>query len=257
MLVATGKVNLRNPSAFVAAFAYKHPSLRKADGPNATRSFITENVREVRPIKLAASPPSSARPKSLAWSPRPTEATRQPRHSFLFVDVATLVIRYGYSVIKVLAILAFFICAILITSGAIGGEKIGFKFYHNPSLFADGAKGVFRIFVFAALQYSDTEMIGLTAGESANPSKDVPNAVKSVLWRIVGIFLLGIFFLTITVPYNVGSRTLYGLADEGLAPKIFRWTNKRGVPVYSLIFMNLIGFLSLLNLSSGAGVVYT
>lgn len=149
-------------------------------------------------------------------------------------------------------------------------------------------------------------MIGLTAGESANPSKDVPKAVKSVLWRIVGIFLMGIFFLTITVPYDdpnllsaksktarspfviaftrvgasagahvinaiilitmfsaingslyVGSRTLYGLADEGLAPKIFRWTNKRGVPVYSLVFMNLIGFLSLLNLSSGAGVVYT
>ncbi|KAH7022116.1 amino acid permease [Ilyonectria destructans] len=213
---------------------------------------------------------------------------------------------FWLALIKVLAILAFFLCAILISSGVIGGEEIGFKFYHDPGPFADGVKGVFKIFVFAALQYSGTEMIGLTAGESANPSKDVPKAVKSVLWRIVGIFLMGIFFLTITVPYDdpnllsatsktarspfviaftrvgasagahvinaiilitmfsaingslyVGSRTLYGLADEGLAPKIFRWTNKRGVPVYSLVFMNLIGFLSLLNLSSGAGVIYT
>lgn len=183
---------------------------------------------------------------------------------------------------------------------------MGFKFYSDPGPFADGVKGVFKMFTFAALMYSGTEMIGLTAGESRNPAKDVPKAVKSVLWRIIGIFLLGIFFLTLTVPYDdpnllsaksktarspfviaftrvgatagahainavilitmfsavnsalyVGSRTLYGLAVEGLAPKIFAWTNKRGVPAYSLILMNLIGFLSLLNLSSGAGVVYT
>ncbi|KAM5363531.1 hypothetical protein ACJZ2D_011974 [Fusarium nematophilum] len=213
---------------------------------------------------------------------------------------------FWLALIKVIAILGFFLCAILITSGVIGGQKIGFKFYHDPGPFADGVKGVFKIFVFAALQYSGTEMIGLTAGESRNPQRDVPRAVKSVLWRIVGIFLLGIFFLTITVPYNdpnllsatsktarspfviaftrvgadagahvinavilvtmfsaingalyVGSRTLYGLAHEGLAPKIFCWTNSRGVPVYSLVLMNLMGFLSLLNLSSGAGVIYT
>ncbi|KAJ0373662.1 hypothetical protein COL26b_008132 [Colletotrichum chrysophilum] len=213
---------------------------------------------------------------------------------------------FWLALVKILAIFAFFLCAILITSGVLGGEKIGFKFYHDPGAFADGAKGVFKVFVFAALQYSGTEMIGLTAGESANPARDVPKAVKSVLWRICGIFLLGIFFLTITVPYNdpnllsatsktarspfviaftrvganagahvvnaiilvtmfsainaalyVGSRTLYGLAQEGQAPKIFAWTNKNGVPVVSLVVMNLIGFLSLLNLSSGAGVVYT
>ncbi|UPK94841.1 hypothetical protein LCI18_005776 [Fusarium solani-melongenae] len=213
---------------------------------------------------------------------------------------------FWLALIKVIAILAFFLCAILITSGAIGGEKMGFKFYHDPGPFADGVKGVFKIFTFAALMYSGTEMIGLTAGESKNPAKDVPKAVKSVLWRIIGIFMLGIFFLTLTVPYNdpnllsaksktarspfviaftrvgatagahainavilitmfsainsalyVGSRTLYGLAVEGLAPKIFAWTNSRGVPAYSLVLMNLIGFLSLLNLSSGAGVVYT
>ncbi|RSL48783.1 hypothetical protein CEP53_009423 [Fusarium sp. AF-6] len=204
---------------------------------------------------------------------------------------------FWLALIKIIAILAFFLCAILITSGAIGGEKMGFKFYHDPGPFADGVKGVFKIFTFAALMYSGTEMIGLTAGESKNPAKDVPKAVKSVLWRIIGIFLLGIFFLTLTVPYNdtnllsaksktarspfviaftrvgatagahainavilitmfsainsalyVGPRTLYGLAVEGLAPKIFAWTNSRGVP----------GLLSRSHEPDcGAGVVYT
>lgn len=64
-------------------------------------------------------------------------------------------------------------------------------------------------------------------------------------------------FSAINAALYVGPRTLYGLAQEGQAPKIFAWTNKNGVPVVSLAVMNLIGFLSLLNLSSGAGVVYT
>lgn len=113
---------------------------------------------------------------------------------------------------QLLFIAAFFLCAILISSGAIGGEKIGFKFYKHPGAFAEGVKGVFKIFVFAALQYS-TETVGLTAGESANPARDVPKAIRTVFYRIIVIFVGGIFFLTITVPYNdpnllsAGSKT--------------------------------------------------
>lgn len=213
---------------------------------------------------------------------------------------------FWLALVKVVFIFIFFLFAILISTGVIGGEKIGFNFYHDPGAFANGAKGVFEVFVFAALQYSGTEMVGITAGESKNPARDVPKAVGSVLWRVVIIFLGGIFFLTIAVPYNdpnllsassktarspfviaftrvhanagahavnavilvtifsavnaslyVGSRTLYGLAQEGQAPQIFLRTTKRGVPIVALVFMNLIGFLSLLNLSAGAGKVYS
>lgn len=213
---------------------------------------------------------------------------------------------FWLALIKVIAVAAFFLCAILITTGVIGGQKIGFNFYHDPGPFADGAKGVFEIFVFASLQYSGTEMIGLTAGESQDPAKDIPKAVKSVLWRIIFIFLGGIFFLNLTVPYTdpnllsatsktarspfviaftrvgatagahavngvivvtilsavnsalyVGSRTLVGLASQGQAPAIFARTTEGGVPIYALVTMNLVGFLSLLNLSSGAGHLYS
>lgn len=120
---------------------------------------------------------------------------------------------FWLSAAKLLFIAAFFLCAVLISSGAIGGEKIGFKFYKEPGAFAEGVKGVFKIFVFAALQYSGTEMVGLTAGESANPARDVPKAIRTVFYRIIVIFVGGIFFLTITVPYNdpdllsAGSKT--------------------------------------------------
>ncbi|KAF4544027.1 Amino acid permease [Lasiodiplodia theobromae] len=227
--------------------------------------------------------------------------------SFTFLGVYTFgEAEFWLSAAKLLFIAAFFLCAILISSGAIGGEKIGFKFYKDPGAFADGAKGVFKIFVFAALQYSGTEMVGLTAGESANPVRDIPKAIRTVFYRILIIFVGGIFFLTITVPYNdpnllsagsktarspfviaftrvgatagahvvnavilvtilsavngalyVGSRTLVGLAQQHQAPQLFRWTNARGVPVPALVVTNATGFLSLLNLSSGAGEIYT
>lgn len=192
--------------------------------------------------------------------------------SFAFLGVwAFAEGEFWLALVKVIAILAFFLCSILISTGVIGGQNIGFKYYHDPGPFADGVKGVFEIFVFAGLRYSGTEMIGLTAGESRNPSKDILKAVKSIVWRIVILFLGGIFFLAITVPWNderllrratkksasspfviafnrvgvtagshavntvilvtifsavnsavyVGSRTLYGLAKEGAAPKVF------------------------------------
>ncbi|CAI7595362.1 unnamed protein product [Penicillium bialowiezense] len=216
-------------------------------------------------------------------------------------------VEFWLSLVKIIAILAFFLCSILISTGVIGGQKIGFKYYNDPGPFANGIKGVFQIFVFAGLQYSGTEMIGLTAGESRNPSKDIPKAVKSIVYRIVVLFLGGIFFLTITVPWDdenllgrstkksasspfviafnrvgatagghainavilvtifsavnsavyVGSRTLYGLAKEGAAPKVFLYTLKNGSPIVALVAFHVLGFLSLLNLSSGAGVVYT
>lgn len=213
---------------------------------------------------------------------------------------------FWFTLGKVLALASFAFCAILISSGVIGGEKIGFKFYRNPGPFG-GVKETFQTLIFAALQYSGTEMIGLSAGESKSPAKDIPKAVKKILlWRILGIFLGGAFFITIVVPFNdpnllhagsksasspfviaftrvgihagahvvnviilitlfsaingtlyVGSRALYGLAQEGAAPRIFLHTTKQGVPIVSLVTINLMGFLSLTNLSSGAGTVYT
>ncbi|KIM29116.1 hypothetical protein M408DRAFT_128424 [Serendipita vermifera MAFF 305830] len=54
----------------------------------------------------------------------------------------------------------------------------------------------------------------------------------------------------------IGSRTLYGLALEGKAPKIFRRVNKMGVPWPSLIFCTAFCFLVFLNTAKGASKVF-
>ncbi|KAB8228612.1 uncharacterized protein BDW43DRAFT_303706 [Aspergillus alliaceus] len=137
-----------------------------------------------------------------------------------------------------------------ISANVAGGQKIGFRYYHDPGAFADGIKGVFKIFVFAGLQYRSTGMMGLTAGESQNPSRNAPKAAAS-------------FFLTIAVPYS-DSILLNGSNKTAQSPSVitftragFLYTTNNGVRIVALVFFNLIGFLSLLSLSSGGGKVYT
>ncbi len=53
------------------------------------------------------------------------------------------------------------------------------------------------------------------------------------------------------------SRTLVSLAKLGRAPKFFAKTTKNGVPVNAILFSNLLGLLSLMNITAGAGQVFT
>ncbi|KAI8651074.1 AA-permease domain-containing protein [Fusarium keratoplasticum] len=54
----------------------------------------------------------------------------------------------------------------------------------------------------------------------------------------------------------IASRTLYGLASEGKAPAIFKRTDSRGVPVYSLAFSALFSLLAFMNVSDDSTKVF-
>jgi amino acid permease len=64
-------------------------------------------------------------------------------------------------------------------SGYIGG-----KYWADPGAFNDGFKGFCNILVTAAFSFAGTELIGLAAAETHNPSKSLPSAIKQVFWRI-------------------------------------------------------------------------
>lgn len=54
----------------------------------------------------------------------------------------------------------------------------------------------------------------------------------------------------------IGSRTIYGLAREGLAPQFLART-KRGVPVYGLLLCALIACIGFLSVSTASSQVFT
>ncbi|KAJ5600895.1 Amino acid/polyamine transporter I [Penicillium hetheringtonii] len=154
---------------------------------------------------------------------------------FLFLGLSNLgILAYGemefwLSLIKVLALIVFFILAIVISSGGIGPEPIGFKYWHQPGAFADSINGVAKTFVVAGTLYAGTEMVGITAGESANPRRAVPRAIQQVFWRILIFYIGTIFFIGILMPYSderllgdtsktASSPLTIALADAGILP---------------------------------------
>ncbi|KAL8871415.1 MAG: hypothetical protein Q9174_002745 [Haloplaca sp. 1 TL-2023] len=137
-------------------------------------------------------------------------------------------IEFWLSLIKVLAILIFFIVGIFISSGHIGPRTIGFRYWNDPGAFADSINGVARTFVIAGTLYAGTEMVGITAGEADNPRKAVPRAIRQVFWRILIFYVGTMFFIGILIRYDddrllsAGSKTAtspftIALEDAGIA----------------------------------------
>lgn len=47
-----------------------------------------------------------------------------------------------------------------------------------------------------------TESIAITAGETKNPTKNLPRVVKNVFWRILLFYILSVLLIGLNVPYN-------------------------------------------------------
>jgi yeast amino acid transporter len=153
---------------------------------------------------------------------------------------------------KVIAIVGLIILGIILDAG--GGpnhDPIGFRYWRNPGPFAQqsidmgagyipGSWGQFlafwNVFLQAAFSYLGTEIIAVTVGEAANPRVQVPSksvmiackeirplidsslllseAIKRVFFRILFFYVLGIWVISVLVPYddptllgNIGGST--------------------------------------------------
>jgi len=48
--------------------------------------------------------------------------------------------------------------------------------------------------------YSGTEAVAITGGESRNPKKDIPKALKQTFWRILIVYVGMVFFTSLIIP---------------------------------------------------------
>ncbi|KAG0320634.1 hypothetical protein BG000_003489 [Podila horticola] len=112
-------------------------------------------------------------------------------------------IEYWFSILKVVTIVVFIICGILVDSGAVGGHTYGVENWHiEGAPFKGGFRAFLSVLVSVGFAYGGTELSGVTAAESRNPHKHVPKAVNTVLVRIAFFYILSIFFLGCIVPNN-------------------------------------------------------
>lgn len=111
---------------------------------------------------------------------------------------------YWLAFLKVITIIIFIIVGIVVNCGANSHhEYLGFHYWHiGDAPFVDGFRGFASVFVTAAFAYGGTESIGVTAGETANPSRTMPKVVRTVFFRIIAFYILSILIIGINVPYN-------------------------------------------------------
>ncbi|KAG7196208.1 uncharacterized protein KQ657_000221 [Scheffersomyces spartinae] len=111
---------------------------------------------------------------------------------------------YLLALLKVIAIIIFFIISIVVNAGHnIEHKYIGFSNWGvGDAPFVNGFRGFAKVFVTAAYAYGGTESITMTAGEQKNPTRTMPKIVRTVFWRILIFYILTVFFIGMNIPYN-------------------------------------------------------
>ena len=112
---------------------------------------------------------------------------------------------FWFALIKVVTIVLMIVGGMGMILFGLGNDGVATgisNLWVNGGFFPNGAQGVLMSLQMVMFAYLGVEMIGLTAGEAANPKKSIPDAINSVFWRIL-IFYVGAMFVILSIyPWN-------------------------------------------------------
>ena len=144
---------------------------------------------------------------------------------------------FVFASIKIITIVGLIIFAFVIDLG--GGpthDRLGFRYWKDPGAMkpyiADGNTGrflgLFSTLVNAAFSYSGVEMVAVAAGESENPRRNIPKAVRRVFWRILFFYVLGSLAIGVLIPYNEKRLldAIHNNSPGGAASRTLRFLSK-------------------------------
>ncbi|KAJ6158030.1 hypothetical protein N7485_010856 [Penicillium canescens] len=139
--------------------------------------------------------------------------------------------------IKLTTIVGLMLLMLIITlGGAPTHDRIGFRYWESPGPMNEyletGSLGRFlafwKVFIQATFSYGGSEMVVVAAGETENPRRNIPKAVRRVFWRIA-IFYVGSVFLVGLCVSSKDNRLLNaidtGAAGVGASPFVIAIEN--------------------------------
>jgi amino acid permease len=128
---------------------------------------------------------------------------------FIFVVFNLISVRgfgeseFWFALIKVVAIIVFIIVGLLMIFGVIGGSAVGFSnIIAGSGPFHGGYFTLFQLLIVAGFSFQGTELVGVTAGESKDPARSLPKAVKQIFWRILLFYILALLVIGFLIPSN-------------------------------------------------------
>lgn len=161
---------------------------------------------------------------------------------------------YWFAIIKVVVVIVFLIVGSLTIFGILGSGYVGFKNFtigEAPFVGTDGSissqiLSTLGVFLIAGYSFQGTELIGVTAGESENPEKSIPKAVKQVFWRILIFYVLTILVIGLLITYT--SPELLGAeSTEEIAMSPFTIVFKNAGFALAASVMNAVILTSILS----------
>ncbi|KAI8897998.1 amino acid permease/ SLC12A domain-containing protein [Globomyces pollinis-pini] len=157
-------------------------------------------------------------------------------------------VEYWLSMMKVMAIVIFIFVGLYVTTN----QSIGFKYYgEGKGAFAGGnfwsIVGKLPNAIFA---FGGTELVGITAGEAANPRKSVPQAIKGTFVRVSVFYILTILIMGMCIPSDYASGIAKDAAKVSSSPfvAVMGKANIAGADH----FINFISFIAVFSAGNSA-----
>ena len=163
---------------------------------------------------------------------------------------------FFFSLVKVLAIIAFIIIGIwmiakiMLTPGAsaFANWRVG------EAPFVGGFQALIGVAMIAGFSFQGTEMVGVAAGESKDPQKTIPVAIKQIFWRILLFYIVCIFIIGTLIAYN-DPRLLQAAATEDVALSPFTLLYEKAGFAFAASMMNAVILTAIL--SAGNSGMYS
>ena len=110
---------------------------------------------------------------------------------------------FWFAIIKVITIIGLIILGIVIDcGGGPNGEYIGGRYWRDPGMLVQYAGiegttgrflGFFSVLIQASFSYIGTEIVAIAAGETQDPRKTLPRAIKNVSLFLPSSLLLDFY----------------------------------------------------------------
>ncbi|MFI1160757.1 amino acid permease [Streptomyces sioyaensis] len=114
-------------------------------------------------------------------------------------------LEFWFALLKVVAISAFLVIGVflLVKHHEVGGYTPGAAtMLGHGGLFPNGVIPVIFVMQGVIFAYSGVELVGITAGETAQPHSVVPRAVNSIIWRIALFYIGSVLLLILLMPWQ-------------------------------------------------------
>lgn len=126
---------------------------------------------------------------------------------------------YWFALIKVVTVIVFIVIGVLMIFGIMGGEAVGFQnFTKGDAPFSGGFMALLGVFMIAGFSFQGTELVGVAAGESENPAKNIPKAIRQIFWRILLFYIFAIAIIGLLVPYDNPNLISGDISDIAISP---------------------------------------